>query len=206
MKLLEPEGNKRLNVAEGDRTLPVNSKEGSGFTFNHTNTMLYGEFTVDLKSAEAPGAVTAIILYANNGDEIDFEILAGAKDQVTTNYFYGQNITYGVNGETTDVEGKQAYAKFHKYTIKWTPEKIIWSIDGAVVRQKLKSSTVLDPKHGNINQYPGSLAYISIGLWDGSTSPGTAEWSQGPIDWKKYPGAITAHVRSVEVICDPKHN
>jgi beta-glucanase (GH16 family) len=45
--------------------------------------MQYGKFTATVKSAKVPGAVTAVILIADNGDEIDYEILAGGKDTIT---------------------------------------------------------------------------------------------------------------------------
>lgn len=45
--------------------------------------MQYGKFTATLKSANVPGAVTAVILMADNGDEIDYEILVGGEKPIT---------------------------------------------------------------------------------------------------------------------------
>jgi len=45
--------------------------------------MKYGKFSATVKSAKVPGAVTAVILIADNGDEIDFELLAGPAQQIT---------------------------------------------------------------------------------------------------------------------------
>ena len=39
--------------------------------------MQYGNFSASIKSASVGGAVTAVILIADNGDEIDFELLGG---------------------------------------------------------------------------------------------------------------------------------
>jgi beta-glucanase (GH16 family) len=39
--------------------------------------MQYGTFEATVKSAPVGGAVTAIILIADGGDEIDFELLGG---------------------------------------------------------------------------------------------------------------------------------
>lgn len=63
--------------------LPYNKIEGLGCTMNATTYMQYGKFSATVKSAGEPGAVTAVILIADNGDEIDFELLAGPKDQIT---------------------------------------------------------------------------------------------------------------------------
>lgn len=45
--------------------------------------MLYGKFSATIKSAKVPGAVTAVILIADDGDEIDYEILAGGEETIT---------------------------------------------------------------------------------------------------------------------------
>lgn len=63
--------------------VPYNKYEGKGFTFNATSYMQYGKFSAKLKSANVPGAVTAVILIADNGDEIDFEILTGGDQTIT---------------------------------------------------------------------------------------------------------------------------
>lgn len=63
--------------------LRYNKIEGVGFTFNASTYMQYGTFSSTIKSSSVPGSVTAIILIADNGDEIDFEFLAGPENQVT---------------------------------------------------------------------------------------------------------------------------
>lgn len=45
--------------------------------------MQYGKFSATVKSAGVDGAVTAIILLADDGDEIDWEILAGKSNTIT---------------------------------------------------------------------------------------------------------------------------
>lgn len=45
--------------------------------------MQYGKFSAQIKSANVPGAVTAVILIADNGDEIDFELLTGGTNTIT---------------------------------------------------------------------------------------------------------------------------
>lgn len=63
--------------------VPYNKFEGKGFTFNATSYMQYGKFSAQIKSANVPGAVTAVILIADNGDEIDFELLTGGTNTIT---------------------------------------------------------------------------------------------------------------------------
>jgi beta-glucanase (GH16 family) len=68
-----------------DSELAYNDAEGEGATFNASTYMLYGRFSVTLKSAKVGGAVTAMILIADDKDEIDYELLGegnGLNEQV----------------------------------------------------------------------------------------------------------------------------
>lgn len=57
--------------------LPYNQFEGRGPTFNATNYMHFGRLSATIKSANVGGAITAVILIADNKDEIDIELLGG---------------------------------------------------------------------------------------------------------------------------------
>jgi hypothetical protein len=61
--------------------LPYNEIGGRGPTLNSSNYMRYGKVSAVLKSAGTGGAVTAFILLADEGDEIDFEFLGGDRDK-----------------------------------------------------------------------------------------------------------------------------
>lgn len=50
---------------------------GRGPTLNATTYIRYGKVSANIKSASLGGAVTAFILMADGGDEIDFEFLGG---------------------------------------------------------------------------------------------------------------------------------
>lgn len=60
-----------------------NNDEGTGCTLNATTYMRYGTFSATVKAGSEPGSVTAVILIADNGDEIDFELLATSENQIT---------------------------------------------------------------------------------------------------------------------------
>ncbi|KAI8973517.1 concanavalin A-like lectin/glucanase domain-containing protein [Mycotypha africana] len=190
-----------------DETTPerlrYNKYEGKGCTLNATTYMQYGKFSATVKSSRVPGAVTAVILIADNGDELDFEFLAGERDQITTNYFYGPHIVYGENGKVTDAPDGNAYDRFYDYTIEWTPSSIKWFINNNLVRTVDRRKTVNDE---GIEEYPTRPARVQIGLWDGSAASGTAQWARGPIDWSRQNAPVTAYVKSVTIECDPRHN
>lgn len=60
--------------------LPYNKFEGRGPTFNSSTYMHYGRLSATLKSAPVGGAITAVILLADGGDEIDIELLGGKEE------------------------------------------------------------------------------------------------------------------------------
>ncbi|KAI8388635.1 concanavalin A-like lectin/glucanase domain-containing protein [Radiomyces spectabilis] len=195
--LAPPEEYVRLKDSEG---LPYNKYAGSGATFNSTDYMQFGKFSATVKSAPVGGAITAIILIGDNGDEIDYEMLGGDPNHVQTNYFYGDDIVYGVNGDIHKVP-KDITENFLTYTVTWSPSKIEWSINGKTVRVKKQTETC---SKGEC-KYPTHPMRIQVGLWDGSFQPGTAEWAAGPINWDKAP-EIAAYIKNIEIECDPTHN
>lgn len=62
--------------------MPFNKLGGRGPTINSTAYMRYGKLSATLKSTGSGGAVTAFILMADGGDEIDFEFLGGDPNHV----------------------------------------------------------------------------------------------------------------------------
>ncbi|KAL0078090.1 concanavalin A-like lectin/glucanase domain-containing protein [Phycomyces blakesleeanus] len=201
MKLLAPnEYIPKIDNSTGQFSLPYNLYEGTGPTFNPPNYMQYGKFTATIKAAPEGGAVTAIILIADNGDEIDYELIGADDQHAQTNYFWGQQPVVGVNGGIHDVSGS-IYSQFHTYTINWTPEKIDWIIDG----EKVRTKNMKDTCSGGVCKYPTHPARVQIGLWDGSRESGTAEWAHGPINWSKTK-VISSYIKELTVECNPEYN
>ncbi|KAG2235678.1 hypothetical protein INT48_008554 [Thamnidium elegans] len=158
--------------------------------FVASQLLQYGKVTYTLKTSGTPGAVTAAILIVpGGGDEIDFEMLGGDRKKVQTNYFYGGEIVYGINGGNTD--SVDTADGFHSYTIDWSPERIRWLVDGKVIRTTKKSETCKN----KVCKYPTH-----------PTNPSsTAEWAKGPINWKKDQ-KVTAIIKSVSIECNSEYN
>ncbi|KAI9476423.1 MAG: concanavalin A-like lectin/glucanase domain-containing protein [Benjaminiella poitrasii] len=185
-----------------ENNLPYNKIGGRGPTLNATTYMLYGKVSATIRSASTGGSVTAFILIANDGDEIDFEFVGGDSKNVQTNYFWGKSVEYTVNGRIHPVDGGAVDKGFHKYTIDWKPDRINWLVDDRVIRTRMKVETC---NASNVCKFPSHPARIQFGLWDGSIQSGTAEWSKGPIDWAQ-PHTISAQIKDVQVECDPAFN
>ncbi|KAI9319912.1 concanavalin A-like lectin/glucanase domain-containing protein [Dichotomocladium elegans] len=185
-------------------TLPYNSRMGHGPTLNSTTYMHYGTLSATLKSSDVGGTITALIMIADNGDEIDLELIGSEPHTAQTNYFYGKKLQYTVNGGAHDLNGTNAYDDFHTYTIDWTPERIVWSVGGVPIRVKHKHETCSEDGEC---EFPSSPARIQVGFWDGSFEFGTAQWAHGPIDWEKYTNTtITSYIKEMTITCNPEFN
>ncbi|KAI9322526.1 concanavalin A-like lectin/glucanase domain-containing protein [Dichotomocladium elegans] len=200
MKLMPP--TRYIRMHDSFHNLPYNQFEGRGPTFNASTYMRFGRVSATIQSASVGGAITAVILIADNGDEIDFEFLGGDPDHVQTNYFWGREVLYTVNGGYHDVPGGAVYDNLHTYTIDWSPERIEWYVDGQLVRTREKKDTC---DENGVCKFPSEPARVQIGLWDGSIDSGTAQWSRGPIDWQQH-NTISAFLKSVESECNPEYN
>ncbi|CAO3634854.1 unnamed protein product [Cunninghamella blakesleeana] len=197
MKLNKPW--KYVRKMDKESGLPFNQYAGEGPTLNYTTYLQYGTFAATMKTTNVGGAISAFIGIGNTGDEIDYEILGGTKDNVQSNYFWGKNIVYGVNGAVNAIpSGRKPYTGYRNYKISWTPSKITWYIDNVAVRTKTRAST--KNKKGQF-EYPSEPLRIQLGLWDGSTAPWTAQWANGPIDWPKQKTPAITYVRDVTISC-----
>ncbi|KAI7884900.1 concanavalin A-like lectin/glucanase [Lichtheimia hyalospora FSU 10163] len=207
-----------------ESTLPYNSHMGHGPTLNSSTYMHYGRLSATIKSSKVGGAITAVILISDSGDEIDFEVIGLSQYGNTvlcfhslmiilrTNYFWGNHPLYTINGGSHDIQGENTYDVFHTYSIDWqlnetllcrNPEHIVWAVDGKAIRIKNRDETC--DEQGC--KFPSTPARIQIGFWDGSFEFGTAEWSHGPIDWEKHVDTpITSYLKEIAVECNPEYN
>ncbi|KAH7356312.1 concanavalin A-like lectin/glucanase domain-containing protein [Pyrenochaeta sp. MPI-SDFR-AT-0127] len=142
--------------------------------------IMFGKVEIVTKAAPGAGIVSSFVLQSDTLDEIDWEWLGADPDQVQTNYFgKGQTTTYNRGAFHAD-PGSQA--GFKKYTIEWTPQQIVWQIEGVTVR-------TLEPANAN-NQYPQTPMQVKFGAWSGgdpANNQGTIQWARGPTDYSKGP-------------------
>ncbi|KAI8341731.1 concanavalin A-like lectin/glucanase domain-containing protein [Chlamydoabsidia padenii] len=183
--------------------LPYNDKSAVGATFASDFYMLYGRVSATIKSSRVSGAITSFILLSDSGDEIDFEFFGGDSNHLQTNYYYGAEKVFVVNGVHHTIDGLNVMDEYHTYTIDWSPDRIQWLVDDYVIRVKEKSEAC---QHGGVCKYPSTPARIQYGLWDGSFDAGTAEWARGPIMWDKVTETPTATINRISVSCHPEYN
>lgn len=119
-----------------------------------------------------------------------------------SNYFWNGELLFGVNGGKHFVKGGPVNKDFHTYAIDWSPNAMVWKIDGEVVRVVKKEDTFKDGQF----KFPSHPSFVQIGIWDGSGRSDTSAWTNGPIDWNSLPNMLTTRITQVKISCDPKFN
>lgn len=105
---------------------------------------LYGKFEANIQASNVPGVVTGFFLHRNTPrQEIDIEIAGNRPDRLMVNVFFnpggeGANFDYGYRGAPTYIDlGFDASKGIHQFTIEWSPDEIIWKVDGRVVHRRV---------------------------------------------------------------------
>ncbi|QDS70497.1 hypothetical protein FKW77_010152 [Venturia effusa] len=170
-----------------------------------THYVWYGKISATMTSSQGQGVVTAFIMMSDVKDEIDFEFVGTDTEHVQTNY-YSQGVTNYNNGG--NVSASNTVSTTHTYTIDWTPDKIDWIVDGAVLRTKKRSDTWNSTS--NRFDFPQTPSRIMLSLWPAglpSNGQGTIDWAGGLISWNSpymQNGYYYAMVSDVKVQCyDP---
>ncbi|KAJ1721585.1 putative glycosidase CRH2 [Coemansia erecta] len=184
LSIFEPDN---ASVANGALQLQMNyvtdQNKGFGATVDASHTIQYGKVTARVKTASvAPGVVSSFIIRNDQtGDEIDFEWVGKAPNQVQTNFYfndildYTQMVPYDLPSDTSK--------DFHDYTIDWTADAINWLVDGTVIRTVRKQDTF--DAASNSYKFPTSESRVAFSIWDGGNSgaQGTQEWAGYPTPW-----------------------
>ncbi|KAL8827441.1 MAG: hypothetical protein Q9191_003189, partial [Dirinaria sp. TL-2023a] len=154
----------------------------------------FGRVEYVVKAAAGTGIVSSMVLLSDDLDEVDWEFRGGVTDSVQTNYF-GKGYTGTYNRSTTPSVTSPQTA-FHTYAVDWSPDALVWSIDGKDVRT-LKAADA----DGNGAQYPQTPMKVSLSLWDGgdpAKDPATIQWAGGETDVKSG-HAYTMYVSKVSI-------
>jgi beta-glucanase (GH16 family) len=154
--------------------------------------IMFGHVDYVVKAAPGTGIVSAAILQSDCLDEIDWEWLGGDDTQAQSNYF-GKGITTTGYNRGAYHGAPSNHDEFHTYSIDWTADQIVWSIDGQTVR-------AMTQQQAEAGQYPQTPMYIKVGAWAGgdpSNPQGTIQWAGGITDYSA--GPFTMYVKSVDV-------
>ncbi|KAI5081732.1 hypothetical protein GOP47_0001475 [Adiantum capillus-veneris] len=177
-------------VSSDDLYVTLNLDHHSGIGFKSKSSYQYGLFSAAIKLPTNNSAGVAITFYtSNNGiykhnhDEIDFEFLGVLPGEP----FVVQTNVYG-NGSTSIGREQRFHLwfdptiDFHHYSILWTPNHIVFSIDGVPIRE-MKNSKELGV------QYPSKPMSVYGTIWDASTW--ATEGGKYKIDFRFSPFSAT---------------
>ncbi|KAJ1857685.1 putative glycosidase CRH2 [Coemansia sp. RSA 1822] len=183
----------------------VKQGDGKGFgaTVMNTRAIQYGTVTAVMRSGCTSGGVVSSFIIRNDkvGDEIDFEFVGADKSTVQSNYYWHDQLDYTKMVKSQVVS--DTTKNDHTYQIQWTPDQIVWTVDGNAFRT-VKRSETWDAGSGTF-KYPDSESYVSFSIWDGgSGAQGTADWAGGPIQWGQ--GPFVAGIKSIDIDCYYKGN
>ncbi|SLM36000.1 glycoside hydrolase family 16 protein [Lasallia pustulata] len=157
------------------------AKSGDSPQLISTFYIMFGHVEYVIQAAPGTGIVSSAVLQSDDLDEIDWEWLGADDGQVQSNYFgKGQTTTYNRGAFHPDPSNQNG---FHTYTIDWTADQIVWSIDGTPVRTLTQASA-------EAGQYPQTPMQIKVGAWSGgdsSNQPGTIQWAGGPTNYGAGP-------------------
>ncbi|KAJ6785173.1 hypothetical protein PWT90_01584 [Aphanocladium album] len=163
---------------------------GQAPTLASDDFLFFGRVEVEMQAAPGKGIVTSIVLISKDLDEIDFETVGFDNKQIQSNYFSKGDDTVFNRGGFHDVANP--LGAIHTYAFDWTPEKIDWIINGAVVRTLTRASVG--------DAFPQSPMQVKVGAWVAGyegNRPGTIEWVGGVADFSG--GASTAIYKSIKV-------
>ncbi|KAJ1646212.1 putative glycosidase CRH2 [Coemansia asiatica] len=199
----EPSNAKQANN-ELELTL-VKQGDGKGFgaTVINTRAIQYGTVTTVMRSGCLSGGVVSSFIIRNDriGDEIDFEFVGADKSTVQSNYYWHDQLDYTKMIKSPVVA--DTTANYHTYGIQWTPDKIVWSVNGNAFRTVNRADTW--DSASNTFKYPDAEAYVSYSIWDGgSGAKGTSDWAGGAIQWGQ--GPFVMGVKSLTIDCYYKGN
>lgn len=177
----DPETGMKMSINEEKHAPTLYSK----------NYIFFGHVEVELRAAPGAGIITSIVLQSDSLDEIDWEFVGNDQSHVQTNFFHKGIEDYGY-GEEHEI-ALNPMVNFHTYAIDWTPEAMVFSIDGQVVREAFPDTGV----------FPQTPCQLRIGTWvggkgDEEKQAGTIEWAGGMAQWDKAP--FDAYYRRIQIV------
>ncbi|XP_077241023.1 putative xyloglucan endotransglucosylase/hydrolase protein 27 [Tasmannia lanceolata] len=162
-------GDSNLMLHRDGETVHISLDEKTGAGFVSQDLYLHGFFSASIKLPADYTAGVVVAFYMSNGDifekthdELDFEFLGnirGKEWRIQTNV-YG-NGSIGIGREERYGLWFDPSEDFHKYSILWTDNQIIFYVDDIPIREIIRTEAM----GGDFPSKPMSL-YATI--WDGS--------------------------------------
>jgi hypothetical protein len=151
----------------------------------------FGRFTIRMKMVSEPGVVSSFFTYDNESwqgegrpwREIDFETIGSHPNVLQTNLITGVASDRVHSEQTTEIA---EITNYQTYVLEWTPDAIIWLVNGNEVRKDLASESQQVRDMADRGQTYRSNVWISeVIAWVGEFDETTLPLYQ-VIDWIEY--------------------
>jgi len=162
-----------VGLAEADISL-------SGVEIYSGEPVRYGRWEIRMKAAATPGSVSSFFTYYPDSykgsptpwREIDIEVLGNKPNGFQSNLITGIAAKKNTS-ETYHASAVDLSQGFHTYVLDWTPDSIVWRIDGQTVRSTSTQQT---------KDLQDSLETYRMNVWASNAS----DWV-GALDTAKLP-------------------
>lgn len=174
--------NSPLSIDEANGAVFTISKDDQAPLIKSLKYIFFGKIDITVKAAPGRGIVTSVVLESDDRDEIDWEWVGADQGNVQTNFF-SKGVDDYTHGKTLPVTFNPMEG-LHTYSIDWTPDHIIFSIDGKEIRR----ATPAEADNGA--KWPQTPAMIKLGTWVAGKpggSQGTIDWAGGLVDMSQAP-------------------
>jgi len=184
---------------ESGITIWLDRTSGSGFKSLRSYNSGYFSAAIKLQAGYTAGVNTAFYLSNNQAhqdyhDEIDIEFLGtipGEPYTLQTNIY----VKAGDGGSGRFVTGREQQihlwfdpaADFHRYSILWTPSKIVFSVDDVVIRKYPRTDD---------STFPTRPMWVYGSIWDASSWATDSGRYKVDYDYQPFMGKYTDFVLS----------
>ena len=152
--------------------------------FASVRSFEHGRFEAEIRSACGSGLVTGFFLHRDAPrQEIDVELPGDDPRCMLVNVYFnpgddGAAIGFGYRGSPRRIDlGFDATLDFHLYAIDWRPGRIVWSVDGRIV-------------HERVGWDPTPIPHLPMRLHANLWAPRSTELA-GQIDHSALPATAT---------------
>lgn len=157
-----------------------------------TETVRFGRWEIRMQVAATPGTVSSFFTYYNNSylgqpepwREIDIEILGKEAKGFQSNLLTG-NAAQKTSSEAFHITADDLSKGYHTYMLDWTPDSVVWRIDGRTVRSTKGSDQQVKDLGEKAQSYRMNLWASSEVAWVGALDQSKLPMVQY-VNWMAY--------------------
>ncbi len=163
-----------------------------GAEFYSNETVKFGRWEMRMQVAATPGSVSSFFTYYNNSykgapepwREIDIEIIGKNANGFQSNLITGTAASR-TTSEIFHTSTSDLSKSFHTYALDWTPDSIVYRIDGVTVRKTLGADQQVKDLSDQPESYRMNLWATTAADWAGTLDPSKLPIAQ-TVNWIAY--------------------